>query len=298
MTAMPHFRHHRPASLAQALALLERYQSAAQLLAGGTELVPRMRAGKLAPEHVVSLSGIGELGGLRFEAAEGLRIGAAACIREVAEHEAVVQHYPALAQACSLMATPQIRNMATVVGNLANGSPCADTAGPLLVHEARVQIEGSDGKRELPLEEFFLGPREVALGPTEIATAACVPPPPTGSRSSYLRLSPRSRVDVATASAAALVALGEDGRVSCARIAIGAVAPTPLRCLDAEALLDAKPPTPERLALAAQAAAEAARPIDHVRASAAYRLAVLPVLVRRALERCLAALGVGEGGAR
>ena len=287
MSLLPHFEHHAPTALADALALAAQLGDRARIFAGGTELLPKLRAGRYAYEHLISINRVEELRRLAYDADDGLSIGAGVRIRDVADHPAVREMYPALTRACSEMATVQIRNMATVAGNLANGSPCADSAGPLLVYDARVTLVASTGSRELPLADFFRGPGEVDLAAGEILTAITVPPPAPRSGSAFLRLSARSRVDIAAASASARLTF-EDGKVTAARIALGAVAPTPLRCPDAEALLVGKVPDEALIADAATAAGRAAKPIDDVRASAAYRRAVVPVLVRRTLAECVA----------
>ncbi len=292
---MPRFSHHRPESLADAVALLRRLGEGARLIAGGTDLIPRMRGGQASPEHLVSVNGIDGLQAVRFHEGEGLELGSAARIAAVGGHPAVRERYPALARACSVMATPQVRNMGTVAGNLANGSPCADTASPLLVYDALVLLHGRDGRREVALEDFHKGPRWVDVGEGELVAAIRVPVPPKRSGSEYLRISARSRVDMAAAGVAGLLALDGEGRVSLARLALTAVAPTPMRCPDAEALLAGQEPEPDLLAEAAEACARACKPIDDVRASAAYRRHIIRVLSQRVLERCVSL--ASDGGA-
>jgi carbon-monoxide dehydrogenase medium subunit len=284
---MTRFTYHRPTTLDEALALFAEYGEAARVLAGGTDLVPKLRDGRLAPLHLVSLRQVEELHRITFDPGDGLRIGAGARIRDVGAHSAVLALYPALAHACAVMATPQIRNMGTVAGNLANGSPCADTAGPLLVYDAQVTLAAQTGRREIPLAQLYRGPGELAVGPSEVITAISVPAPPADSGSAYVRLSARSRVDMAAVSVAGLLVVGADGRIATARLALGAVAPTPTRCPEAEAILAGAKPAPGRLDEAAEAAAAAARPIDDVRASAAYRRAMVGVLTRRVLASCV-----------
>ena len=290
---MPHFSHHRPASLAEAVELLGRLGDGARVIAGGTDLIPRMRNAQGRPEHLVSINGLAELGTIRFDEDTGLEIGSSTRIATVGSHPAVRERYPALAHACSVMATPQVRNMGTVAGNLANGSPCADTASPLLVYGASVMLHSSRGPREVALEDFHKGPRWVDMHVGELVSSLRVPAPPSRSGSSYLRLSARSRVDMAAAGVAGLLALGGDGRVERARLALTAVAPTPMRCPDAEALLVGRVPAPDLLAKAAETCAGESKPIDDVRASAAYRRHVIGVLARRVLESCVSLASSG-----
>jgi carbon-monoxide dehydrogenase medium subunit len=294
VSLVPHFAYHRPDRLDAALGLLAEHGDAARVIAGGTDLVPKLRAGRLSPAHLVSIGRIAELGQVTFAEPEGLVIGAGARIDEVARMDSVQDRYPALARACSVMATVQVRNMGTVAGNLANGSPCADTASPLLVYGAEVEIARVGGRRRLPLRDFYRDAGEVDLESGELVVAIHVPVPPEGSGSAYQRISARSRVDMAAAGVAGLLVLGEGGsRIDRARLALTAVAPTPLPVPTAESVLTGQSPTPEVLARAAGECAAAARPIDDVRASAAYRRHVIGVLARRVLEACVARAGGG-----
>jgi carbon-monoxide dehydrogenase medium subunit len=280
--------HHRPGSLAEALALLSRHGDRARVIAGGTDLVLKLRAGTVRAAHLVSINRIDELGRLALAPDRSLRIGAGVRLADVGRNEVVRASLPALAHACSVMATCQIRNQGTVAGNLANGSPCADTAAPLLAYDARVELASQGGWREIDLAAFYRDKGTVDIGPGELLTAIVVPAPPPCSGSCYERLSARSRVDMAAVGVAALVALAPDGVVATVRLALSAVAPTPLRCRDAEALFAGAAPTEALVERAAAACAAAARPIDDVRASAAYRRHLVAVLARRALGRALA----------
>ncbi len=303
MSPMPRFSYHQPSTIDEALALLAQHGGAAKLIAGGTEVLPKLRNGALAPEQLISTRRIGGLEALDFDPASGLRIGGGVRLNDVAACSEVQLHYPALATACQQMCTTQIRNMATVAGNLVNGSPCADTAPPLMVYGARVLLarQGPDGgklrQRAVDLEALFQGPGQVCVEPEELLLAIEVPLPADRTAAAYVRHSARSRVDLVSSSAAAWLSLDPSGQVSQARIALGSVAPTPLRCPDGEAVLVGKQPDEALLAKVAQQAAAMASPISDVRASAAYRRAVLPVLIRRALETCVARLEAsGQGG--
>jgi len=288
MAPAPSFDYHRPDTLEAALALLAEFGAGARVLAGGTDLIDRLRRGAAATDHLVSITRIDGLREVRFDETGGLVIGAAARIRDVARHTDVVRRYPALARACSVMATTHIRNMGTVAGNVANGSSCADTAGPLLVHAATVTIARLDGRREVDLDRFFRGPKSVDLAPGELVLHLHVPTPPPRAGSAYERISARSRVDMAAASVAGFVALDESGAVAAARIALGAVAPTPMRVAAAERRLAGRTPDAGAIAEAAADCAGACRPIDDVRATAEWRRAVIEVLARRVLERAVA----------
>ncbi|HKB70706.1 MAG TPA: xanthine dehydrogenase family protein subunit M [Thermoanaerobaculia bacterium] len=271
-----------PRSLAETLEILSRYGDRARVLAGGTDLVPKLLRGTLRPEAVVSLRHVEELRGLTFDPDRGLSIGAAVRHAEVMEHPDVRAHYPALVHALSQLATVQVRNMGTIAGNLCNASPCADSAPILLAREARLEIGGPAGSRSLPLSEFFLGPGRTSLAAGELLTAIRVPPPAPRAAFAFRSISGRSRVDMSAASVAAMVRL-EDGRIAGARIFLGAVGPTALRAPRAEEVLRGGVPDDALLAQAGEAAAAESKPISDVRATAAWRRRMVSVLARRAL---------------
>jgi carbon-monoxide dehydrogenase medium subunit len=284
---MKPFEYVAPASLQEALEMLARHGEKARPLAGGTDLFLRMERGGWAPDVVVDLKGVPGLADIRYDAQRGLSLGALAPHADVAAHPAVQGRYPALAQGSGWVGGPQMRNRGTVGGNLCNASPAADTAAPLLALDARVRLVGARGERTLPLEEFFTGPGSTVLAPGEILAEILVPPPSPRSGGDYQRRT-RTAMDIAVVGAAAVVAL--DGGSVCreVRIALASVAPTPLRAKAAEAVLRGNDATPDRIAEAARTAAAEARPIDDVRATAAYRSAMVEVLARRALTNALA----------
>jgi CO/xanthine dehydrogenase FAD-binding subunit len=288
MSLSPGFDVHTPHALAEVLQLLDRYGPAARVIAGGTDLMPKLRNGRLSPAHLVSLNRVAELAGIEETEDGGLVIGGATRIFDVQRHPVVRERFPALHHACSVMATVQIRNMGTVAGNLANGSPCADTSGPLLAYDATLEVLRWGGRREVPVRGFHRGPASVDLRPDEIIAAIHLPPPPAPSGSAYERLSARSRVDMAAAGVAALVALNMEGRIAEARIGLSAVSPTPMRCPEAESLLRGEVPDAPLLERAGRAAAAESRPIDDVRATAAYRRHVVGVMAERVLAACVA----------
>ncbi|MFH1034171.1 MAG: xanthine dehydrogenase family protein subunit M [Pseudomonadota bacterium] len=281
------FSLYQPASLAEAMDLLSTHRSSVRLLTGGTDLAPKLKTGALKVQNLVSLRWIPGLDQVRFSPEEGLHIGGAARLSQVAELPEARELYPALAHACSVMATTQIRNMGSVAGNIANAAPSADTAAPLLVYDAEVEAQSQNGSRRIALADFFAGPGLTVLEPGEIIVAVRAPAPQPPCASQYLRLSARSKVDIAAVGMAGLVGLDADGRVGHCRLALAAVAPTPLRCRQAENLLLGQLPEPKLLDQVAAAAAAICCPIDDVRASAAYRLAMAEVLARRVLTHCV-----------
>jgi carbon-monoxide dehydrogenase medium subunit len=310
MIVLPRFEYKAAGSVAEACRLLRDAGGAGRVMAGGTDLLVKLKSvarpllpappasgeGPSGPELVVGLRGIRELATLGFDSGRGLVVGATACLADVAAHPDVLRHYPAVAYAASETGTPQVRNMGTVVGNLCNAAPSADNAPALLVLGAEVRVAGEGGERVLPLAEFFRGPGETALGLGEIVTAVEVPVPPARSGASYRHLSARGRVDLSAVGTAAFVSLDEEyARVREVRIALGGVAPTPLLVAEAGAHLADAPVGRRVFAEAAALAARAARPISDVRASAGYRRRMVQTLVQRALlEAVVRAQADGE----
>lgn len=262
-------------------------------MAGGTDLLVQLKEGRRSVGVVVDVKGIPEL--TRLEAdAQGVHIGAAVPCFDIAQSPLVAEAYPALAYACGLVGSVQIQNRASVGGNICNAAPSADTAPPLIVYGAQAVIAGPGGRRQVPLEEFFTGPGSTVLGPGELLVELLLPPPPPRSAASYMRFTPREEMDIAVVGVASLVALEPNSPVvKTARIALGAVAPTPLRAREAESLLEGAPLDEGRIRQAARQAVQSARPISDVRASADYRRTLVEVLTRRTLAQCRSALGLG-----
>ena len=277
------FAYHAPRTLAEAVGILRREGGGGKILAGGTDLLIHFKERGLVPRYVVSLRDVAELAAIAYDERQGLRIGAAAKLSDVAAHPVVQERYPILAQGASLVGSLQIQNLGTVVGNLCNAAPSADCAPPLIALGAAVRIAGAGGERTLPLEQFFVGPGRTVLEPDELVAEVLVPPPPARSGGNYERYTPRQEMDIAVAGVGSVIELGPGDRCAAARICLGAVAPTPVRAGPAERLLVGHDLSPERIERAAQAAAESARPIDDQRGSAAYRRHLVTVLTRRTL---------------
>ena len=285
---MKNFRYIVATNLDEAIALIEESGGKkAFIMAGGTDLLVRLRDGEIKPDCIIDLKGISGLTYVEYEDNRGLRIGALSSIADVEKNPKLLSGYAALAEAASSIGSIQIRNKGTIGGNLCNASPSADMAPPLIVMGATVRIVGKVGERIVNLEEFFLGPGGTVLRNGEILTEIEVPKPPPLSGAAYQKLGRRSGMDLAIAGVACLLVMDSESRCKRARIAMGAVAPTPLRAKEAEALMTGKKIGGELVAEVAKKAAEEAKPISDVRATANYRREVIEVLVKRAISESM-----------
>ncbi len=231
---------------------------------------------------VVDLKRIPELQRLEIEA-DGLHIGAARSLTDIAEFPVVLSDYKGLADSSVLVGSWQIQNRAGIGGNVCNAAPSGDTIPALLSHETSAIVASSSGRREIALSDFFAGPGQTVLQKDEILVELVLPPIPDDSASSYLRFIPRNEMDIAVVGAGSFLHLGSDGAVQKARIALASVAPTPVRARAAEGVLEGNVLSDELIETAAVAAVEAATPISDVRGSAEYRRELVKVLTRRTL---------------
>ncbi len=283
---LPKFDYVSPKSLSEAWELMEGGIDY-KVFAGGTDVLPKLkrRQGKI-PTCLVDLKGIRELDYIRYDENAGLAIGALANVHAVARSCLVRERYPALAIAAGKIGATQIQHRATVAGNICNAAPSADTAPALLALDATVRCASASGERTIPLKDFFTGPLQTALSYGEIVTEILVPQSSAGARSCYIKLSPRSRLDLAVVGVAAFVkATGE--KCTDIRIGLGAVGRTPLRAFTAESTFRSRPLTSDNIDAAAVSAAQECWPRDSIRGSAAYRRAMVLVLTARAIRRCL-----------
>jgi carbon-monoxide dehydrogenase medium subunit len=278
------FDYHEPQTLSEAFRLLASEGEAGAILAGGTDLLLQMRRRVRSYRSVINIKAIPGLNELRYDPAEGLTCGALVTFRELETDPAVRLHYPALSEAAALVAGVQLRNLATVGGNVGNASPAADSIPPLVALGATSEIAGPGGSRNVSLDECFVGPGKTILAADELFTVFHIPPPPANSGNVYQRLTPRSAMDIAVVSVAATVQLDGSRRVTDCRIVLGAVAPVPLRAAGAEAVLRGNAPSPALLKQAGEIAAQETRPITDMRGSAAYRRAMIAVLTGRVVE--------------
>jgi carbon-monoxide dehydrogenase medium subunit len=262
----------------------------AKLVAGGTDLLPQLKNGMLRTGCVIDLSGVSQLRQLETANGSGLRIGAAVTARALEKAAPVQKAYPAIAESGALVGSVQVRNLATLGGNLCNAAPSADMAPPLLALDAEAVIAGPKGRRRVPFASFFLGVRRTVLAPDEMLVEIHVPHPGLHSGGHYRRHTPRRELDIAVVGVASQLTLS-NGVCTKARIALAAVAPTPLRATAAEHVLEGHRITPELIERAATVAIDAARPISDQRGSADFRRHLVGVLTRRTLTTALARAG-------
>ena len=283
---MPKFDYVRPGTVAQALAALSPDEPVRnQIFSGGTDLMPKLKSRAIkAPPRVIDLKGIAGLAYIDFEAGEGLRLGANATIREVAQAGVVLNHYPALATGAGLIASNQLQHRGTIVGNICNAVPSADSAPPLLAHDAQVVCVGASGERSVAIADFFVAPGVTALAPGEIVKEIRLPLPTPGERSAYLKLASRGRMDLAVVGVA-VAAVVNDGVFQQVRIGLGSAAPIPVRATQAEMVLGGQHVSAEIISKAAAIAAANTTTRSSHRASAGYRREMIEVLVRRALTQ-------------
>lgn len=281
---MKRFDYLAPTSLKEAVTILQENPEISPL-AGGTDLLIQIKERQRPVQTVMSLKRIPEV----HECTNNgfLTIGSAVTVGRIARDLRIQKEYTALAAGAGLIGSAQIQNMATVGGNICNASPSADTAPALLVFDAVAVIASEQGERTLTIEEFFLGPGKTALQPGELLKSIRLPQLKGHSGSFYYRHTPRARMDIAVVGVAATLTLDEKGEIADGRIALGAVAPTPLRAHKAEAELSGEMPSENLFAHVAHIAMNEAVPIDDLRASADYRRYLVQVLTKRALHQAL-----------
>jgi carbon-monoxide dehydrogenase medium subunit len=286
------FEYHAPSTLDEATALLARLGEDAKVLSGGQSLIPLMKLRLAGPRHVIDLNGVPDLAYIR-EAEGFLRIGALTREWELEDSELVRTRYPLLHDTCRVIADPLVRNLATLVGNLAHADPANDHPAAMLALGAEVAAAGGKGRRRIPIAAFFTGPFTTALAPAEILVEVAIPVPPPRSGGAYLKLE-RKVGDFATAAVAAQLTLAANG--TCARVGIGLtnVGPTPLEAEAAEAALTGARPDAAAIGRAAQLAADASQPSEDLRGSVEYKKDMVRVLTARALRKALERAGGGR----
>jgi len=283
---MRRFEYFEPKTLREAIGLLGQYSGQASILAGGTDLLVEIKERIRKPNYLVNIKRIPGIDHLIFDENDGLQIGALVTVREVEKSAIVQDKYAGLAQAAKELGSIQIRNRATVAGNICRASPSADTLPPLIADGAAVNIIGLDGERTVVLEEFFTGPGQTVMGSDEVLIGISVPCPEPQTGKAYIKHGRRKAMELATIGVAVVLVL--DGEVcQSARIVLGAVAPTPIRVPEAENVLRGSIINKSAIQQAAELAMAASKPISDVRSSADYRRKMVRVLTSRAIEQAL-----------
>jgi aerobic carbon-monoxide dehydrogenase medium subunit len=281
---LPEFQYVRPASLTEASKFLAEHEGESRPFSGGTDCFIRLRDGVLKLNYLVDVKGLAGVNELSFDPQKGLTIGAAVTMNRIAGHSDVKKNYSLLAEAAGSVASYQLRNRATVIGNICNASPAGDTIGACIAFNGVLNVHGVSGLRQVPLSTFFLGPGKTVLKPGDVVVSISLPVPPSGSFGVYKKL---GRNIIGDLSIVGVTVLGYPQKESPSgfgfRIALASVAPVPFESLKAEGVLSAEKITPEVITKAADAAMDSVTPIDDVRGSARYRKYMVRNLTREAI---------------
>jgi len=279
-------QYEAPATVDAAVGLLSKAQGLARVLAGGTDLLVQLKSGSLEPDLVVDIKRIPETTKLVAENG-GFRIGAAVPCAVLGENAAVCKLWPGVVEAANLIGSTQIQGRATVVGNLCNASPAADSVPAMMAANAVATVVGPNGKREIPVGDVATAPGKTSLAKGEIITSVFLPSRPAHSGDAYLRFIPRTEMDIAVVGVGVSLTLGDDGVCKAARVALGAVAARALLAEDAAKAIIGTKLDEKALAKLAEAASAACRPIDDKRGTKEFRIKVAGVLARRVAEKAL-----------
>ena len=282
---MKPFDYLEPRTIGEATQLLSNYGEKARILAGGIDLIPRMRKGEIKAGYVVNIQNIPGLEHIEPNEKGEITFGAMARLRSIEASETIQNKYPILYEAIHQITSVQTKYMGTAVGNLCVATPASDVATALFVLGAQLKITGPKGERREPIEQFYVDYRLTSLKQGEMVTGVLLPNPPPGTGTAFLNLV-RTHADIAKISVAAAIAV-QNGICREARIAIGAAAPTVLRAVNAEALLMGQKITPQVINKTAEIAAGETKPITDLRSTAGYRREMAKVLVRRAVEKAV-----------
>lgn len=279
-------KYFQPKSVKECPALLKEYGADAKVLAGGTDLVPRLKNGQLHPVAVIGLMDIPGIDAIDVTD-EGLTLGTLANLRKISLDQRLEKDYKVIMEACGHVSSMQVRNIATIGGNACNASPSADAIHGLLLYDAVATIASEDSMREVPLHEFFKGPGKTVLGTGDLLLRFFVPAPKAHTGASYQKYAIRGDSDISIVGAGARLTLDSDGAVAEARISLASVAPTPLRMFEAENMLVGSKLDAEGIEKAAEICSNQVSPITDQRATREYRIEMVRVWVRHALEQAL-----------
>ena len=289
---LPKFEYVNPNRLEEALSLLAQYGPKAKVIAGGTDLVPRMKWGEIRPEVVMGVSQIPGLAEIQFDGKNGLRLGALCKIGAIEKSDIIREQYPILVQAASVLGSTEIRNLGTVGGNLCNAAPSADMPPALLVLGARAVIASGKGEKVIPLEDFFVDAKKTVLGDGELLIRLEIPPMKPNSAGEYIKFGKRKAIEIAMIGVAALITLDPASHICKeARLGLATAAPTPIRAKEAEGVLTGKKLDDELIESAAVTASREASPRTSWRSTEEYRRELIRVLTRRAIQKSLQKIG-------
>lgn len=290
-----------PKTTEEAVLLASKYKSKAKIIAGGSDLVTHLKSGEIQTEVLVNICNA-NLNFISYEPTKGLRIGATTSIESIENSSVIQSKFSVLAQAAGMVGSPTIRQRATIGGNICNAAPSADTAPPLIVLSARVKIAGKNGERLVEVEDFFTGPGKTSLNPGEIVTEIQISDIPAHSGATYIKQKRRHGADLAVVGVAVLVTLAGDANSSGVKygnidipnihlldikIALGAVAPVPMRARKAESILKNRQMSEKLLEDACQAASDESSPINDARSSADYRKKMVKILTKDAIMQAI-----------
>ncbi len=293
---LPQFKYLNPSNTDELVDFLADHKAKARILAGGTDIILNMLERLITTEYLIDVGGIKSLKSITYTKGKELRIGAGATMQEIAGSPIVKERFHALYQAAQEVGSPQIRAMATIGGNACNASPAADTPPALVALCASVVLVSKQGKREMPLEDFIQGNRKTDLKPDEFLECFVLPDIAQNSASRFGLISPRAAVEIDTANLALSLTIDpKSKKVKDVRIAMGSVAPVPLRATNAEKLLDGQKLGDDIIDKAAKACSADSKPISDIRASDAYRRHVIAVLASQLIKETQKAIVMSSG---
>jgi probable selenate reductase FAD-binding subunit len=282
------FEYYEPSTLAEAITLLEKYGEDAKIIAGGTDLLVAMKMKGLAPKYIINIKSIPNLNYIKYEEEKGLRIGALTKLSEIENSDLIKEKFNIIAKAAGVIGSVQIRNLATIGGNICNASPAADMIPSLLVLDAEVNIVGQKREKKFPLVNFFTGPGKTVLG-KEILSEVIIPNISFNTKAAYVKYSPRKAMDIAQVGVAVAITLKEENRaIKKTRIALGGVSPTPKRIYPAEEILKDKNINNDLIKRVSQIVFDEISPISDVRGSACYKKEMARTMISQILEDIIA----------
>jgi len=285
---LPKFDYHQPSTLEEALQLLSDLGGNARIIAGGTDLLVRMKHKLDRPSHVISIAAVPGIDAVIPRNGHGLTVGAGATAAALSKHELLNDRFTPLALAAGRLGAPVIRNRATIGGNLVNGRPAADFPPACMALNATLKLKSAAAERDVPVHEFFRGPGETLIEPHELLLSLNIETPPPWSGGSYIKLGTRKALEISMVNVAALITLeSPDGPIADARIALGAVAPIPVRAFAAEQALIGEKPSDGLFQKAGEIGVGMCSPITDHRGTMEYRCMMIEVLTKRVLNQAL-----------